>query len=107
MTLFRIVTDAPVAPGPGVGGAEGVIAIPPPAATSWPGNALLTPPVTVTPVIVIVGRFGLHGNGAPIRITGPPPLMIVDDAPAPTRSTLTLTVTPPAYVPGRIRMVSP
>ena len=33
--------------------------------------------------------------------------MIVEPAPAPTIATLTSTVTPPAYVPGAITIVSP
>ena len=59
----------------------------------------------VTPEIVTVGS--LTAFASPTVSTGPPPLMMVDAAPAPCMWTLTRTVTPPAYVPGLMRMRSP
>jgi hypothetical protein len=61
--------------------------------------------VIVTPLIDTVGS--VEALKAPIVSTGPPPSMIVPLAPAPLIVTLTSIVTPPAYVPGKIMIVSP
>src|SRR5262245_48009941 len=108
MTLFAIVTVAPP-----LKSAFGGISTPPPAAKtpSCPVNGVdsglerVTPPVIVTPSIETVGSS--EAPNSPIVSTGPPPLMIVWPAPAPTSLTLTSIVTPPANVPGSTAMVSP
>src|SRR5437868_122851 len=108
MALFVIVTVAPP-----LKSAFGGISTPPPSAItpSSPTNGMdsglerVTPPVIVTPSIETAGS--LEAPKAPIVSTGPPPLMMVEPAPAPTMSRLTSIVTPPAYVPGPLRIVSP
>src|SRR5205807_328226 len=57
--------------------------MPPPTGLKDVGSVLLEPPVTVTPLTETVGSGG--GPLCPIVSTGPPPLMIVAFAPAPTR----------------------
>ena len=97
MTLFAIVTVAPP-----LKSALGGISTPPPAAKtpSWPVNGVdsgldrVMPPVIVTPSIETVGSD--EAPNSPIVSTGPPPLMIVRLAPAPTSLTLTSIVTPPS-----------
>src|SRR6266516_4357680 len=79
--------------------------IPPPRPLDGVRLPIATPPVTVTPSIVTVGS--LAASATPIVSTGPPPLMAVAPGPAPASLTLTSIVTPPAYVPGPIVIVSP
>ena len=43
----------------------------------------------------------------PIVTTGPPPLILVAGAAMPTRFTFLVIVIPPAYVPGKTRIVAP
>src|SRR5213078_192033 len=82
-TLFEIVTFAPLRKS-----ASGGISTPPPSAItpSSPTNRVdsgldrATPPVIVTPSIETVGS--LDAPKMPIVSTEPPPLMIVDSAPA-------------------------
>ena len=62
----------------------------------------VSPPVIVTPAIVIVGSRG--APGVPSVSTGPPPLMIVEDAPVPISRRLLSMLTPPAKVPDAIRI---
>src|SRR5262245_41795002 len=108
MTLFAIVTVAPP-----LKSALGGISTPPPAAKtpSCPVNGSdsgldrVTPSVIVTPSIETVGSD--EAPNSPIVTTGPPPLMTVLLAPAPTSLTLASTVTPPSYVPAPILIVSP
>src|SRR5262245_40377398 len=108
MTLFAMVTLAPP-----LKSALGGISTPPPAATtpSWPVNGSdsgldrVMPSVIVTPSMETVGSD--EAPYSPIVTTGPPPLMTVLLAPAPTSLTLTSTVNPPSYVPGPILIVSP
>ena len=96
-TVFVIVTVAPR-----VKSAPGGISTPPPVAKtpSRPVSGVetgldrVTPPVIVTPSTVTVGS--LSANAWPIVITGPPPSMIVEPAPAPTSFTLLLIVKPPS-----------
>jgi hypothetical protein len=97
MTLLAIVTVAPP-----LKSALGGISTPPPAAKtpSWPVNGVdsgldrVMPLVIVTPSIETVGST--TAPNSPIVTTGPPPLMIVRLAPAPTSLTLTSIVTPPS-----------
>src|SRR5215831_7291920 len=108
MALFLILTVAPP-----LKSAFGGISTPPPSAItpSSPANGVdsglerVTPPVIVMPSMDTVGS--LNAPNVPIVSTGPPPRMVVNPAPAPTTSTLASIVTPPAYVPGPIRIVSP
>ena len=51
----------------------------------------------LTPLIETVGS--LVALNVPIVITGPPPLMVVEVAPAPARFKLLSIVRPPLYVP--------
>jgi hypothetical protein len=108
MTLFAIVIVAPP-----LKSALGGISTPPPAAKtpSCPVNGVdstldrVTPPVMVTPSIETVGSS--EAPNSPTVSTGPPPLMIVRPAPAPTSLMLTSIVAPPANVPGATAIVSP
>jgi hypothetical protein len=61
--------------------------------------------VTATPEIVTVSSE--VPRKSPIVTTGPPPLITVAFAPAPTRSTLLSIVMPPAKLPGPTLIVSP
>jgi hypothetical protein len=61
--------------------------------------------VIVTPLIQTVGS--LAAPKVPIVITGPPPLMIVEPAPAPTSCRRLSIVKPPSYVPAPTWIVSP
>src|SRR5215467_8872019 len=93
MTLLVMVTVAPP-----LKWALGGISTPPPNADSWqwptdPGVERVTPPVMVTASIETVGSVVAPKD--PIVITGPPPLMAVEPAPAPTIFTLTPIVKPP------------
>src|SRR5262245_17655143 len=108
MTLLVILTVAPP-----LKSAFGGISTPPPAAKtpSRPVNGVdsglerVTPPVIVTPSIETVGSS--EAPNSPIVSTGPPPLMIVRPAPAPTSLMLTASVPPPANGPGSTAIVSP
>src|SRR5437868_3106541 len=66
-----------------------------------------TPPVIVTPLSETVNLSASTAPATPIVSTGPPPRIVVRPAPEPTTVTLLSSVTPPAYVPGAIRIVSP
>src|SRR5215210_727893 len=98
MTLFLIVTVAPVLPPAAAG-----ISIPPPLLTA--PMLVWTPPVIVTPAIETVGS--VMAPRTPIVSTGCPPLRIVFADPAPMIFTLTRTVAPPGNVPAASRIVSP
>src|SRR6516165_85151 len=108
MTLLEIVTVAPP-----LKSAFGGISTPPPRAItpSSPvrgadsGLDRATPPVMVTPEIETVGS--VDAPKTPIVSTEPPPRSTVEPAPAPVIFTLTSIVTPPAYVPGAMVIVSP
>jgi len=63
-------------------------------------TAARTPPVTETPAI-------MTETPGTIEMTGPPPLIVVLAAPAPSRLMLFVTVKPPSYVPAAIWIVSP
>jgi hypothetical protein len=101
ITLSLIDTVAAVAfpvSGPGM-------TTPPPSATHVsPPLPVVSPPVIVTPPIDTVGAA--RPERSPIITTGPPPRMIVDDAPAPNNWTLFAISMPPANVPAPIRIVS-
>src|SRR6266567_5052781 len=105
MTLLVMVTVAPP-----LKWALGGISTPPPNAESWQwptdsGVERVTPPVMVTASIETIGSVVAPKD--PIVITGPPPLMAVETAPAPTIFTLTPIVKPPRYVPAATWIVSP
>src|SRR5262249_12707169 len=73
LPVTRLLRIVPVAPGPP--SAAGGISMPPPRARNGTGSAVLSPPVTVTPLMLTVGSG--EPSLTPIEITGPPPLMIV------------------------------
>src|SRR5919198_4471812 len=109
LPLITLLLIESVVPGPK--SAAGGTRIPPPAANTpagRKGNAgleLFEPPVTVTPEMLTVGS--LSANSSPTVRTGPPPLMIVAAALAPTRLTLLSIVTPPLKVPAASLIMSP
>ena len=101
ITLFEIVTVAPLAGGLFAGKDFGGISTPAPIAHTPAipksgtdsGLERATPPVIVTPLIDTTGSCA--APRAPIVSTCLPPRMIVDDAPEPWILTLLRMLTPP------------
>src|SRR5262245_44420402 len=105
ITLWSIVTVAPVPLNGGVGSCDVGIQIPPPNVTSGSGCESLTPPVIVRPLIETVSPAASCSRKM-VR-TGPPPDTTLAFEPAPTMATLLSIVTPPANVPFPTWIVSP
>ena len=101
ITLFEIVTVAPLAGGLLAGKDRGGISTPPPMAHTPATPKIGTdsgleraiPPVIVTPLIDTTGSR--VAPKAPIVSTWRPPRMIVDDAPEPWILRLVAILTPP------------